>query len=70
LTVRLVGENWRSFATTTGAFGSAGAAGLPGAAVVPEQAARTVARASSPRASVMRFMWYGSPVTSCAWFGD
>src|SRR5688572_6905174 len=56
-----VGENVRSFAVTTMAFGSTEPAGAAVPAEDPEHAARTAARAPSPRMSVSRFMWMVAP---------
>ena len=56
-----VGENLRSFAVTTMAFGSTEPAGAAVPAEDPEHAASTAARAPSPRMSVNRFMWMDTP---------
>ena len=56
-----VGENSRSFAVTTMAFGSTEPAGAAVPAEDPEHAASTAARAPSPRMSVNRFMWMDTP---------
>ena len=61
--VTSVGENLRSFAVTTMAFGSTEPAGVAVPAGDPEHAASTAARAPSPRMSVSRFMLMDTPVT-------